>query len=366
MRSDTSQLGDSFDDNRAERGVRGPRHRLCLAGELPYSPRDPRLRRYDEKVRAAHHFSTLVAEGSDGAKRARALYPLVAAAFALNEDAATVARLKICVLADLDEEETVCRTGVDIAVLRTWEALFFDARKCREAIGWVASHIIHPEVAAGNLDLAAKLKLVAALGQLGAVAILDADSRVSVSAGEQLFQKKLALHLKYDRAMTMTEGPKDHFRFIRLYSQLKMQEHRLKVQETKVAEKCNAALRKHELAQFRLEIERERQQVQAAREARKIEELSLVENGARFMREHIAAQEDALDLAELKEAEARAASSPLARLRWARGENPMEQVSTSSEMNPAHAKTQPEVLLPVWLTAIALRSVATAADRTAV
>ena len=61
--------------------------------------------------------------------------------------------------------------------------------------------------------------------------VLDADTRAPLSAGEQLFQRKLKLNLKFDRAMTMTEGPEHHFRFIRLHMDLRMEENRLKILE---------------------------------------------------------------------------------------------------------------------------------------
>ncbi len=70
-----------------------------------------------------------------------------------------------------------------------------DVRGCRNAVGWFAAHVIGPELAAGRSELAAKLKLVAAVGPVGAQAVLDVGSRVPVTAGEHLFQRKLRLHL---------------------------------------------------------------------------------------------------------------------------------------------------------------------------
>jgi hypothetical protein len=69
------------------------------------------------------------------------------------------------------------------------------------------SHIIGPELAASDVDLATKLRLVAAVGLLEATAILDAGSRAPISTGEQLFRRKVDLHLRFDRAMAQNVGP---------------------------------------------------------------------------------------------------------------------------------------------------------------
>jgi hypothetical protein len=327
-------LKDSMDYAQAVCGLRGPRHRWELAGELPFNRWDPHMQSYDEHVRHAHHFRELVNHSPLGAKQAQALYPLIAAALALDEETAKVATLKICVFGDLDSAEIARRVGVDAAVVATWEALFYDARKSRDAFGWVVAHIINPELDAGNVDLATKLRLVAAVGPLGAIAILDAGSRAPLTAGEQLFRRKLNLYLKYDRALAMTEGPECHLRFVRHYCDLRMQENRLKILEKQVAEKCNEALRKHELAEIRAQVALEREKGRAAREARKAEELALRKEGQRYARELESARKKALDLAEREGAEARAAASPLARLCWTK--------AGGSVAKPAALRMEPE------------------------
>ncbi|MEI8374219.1 MAG: hypothetical protein WCJ35_15460 [Planctomycetota bacterium] len=319
---------DSIDYDRVMRGSRGPRYRWKLAEELPFNRWDPQMKRYDEHVQNAHHFLELVNHSPVGVKQAHALYPLIKAALALDEDAVKVAKLKICVFGDLDPAEIARRVGVDAAVVSTWEALFYDARKSRDAFGWVVTHIINPELAAGNVDLVTKLRLVAAVGPRGAIAILDAGSRAPITAGEKLFQRKLNLHLKYDRAMTMTEGPKHDFRFVRLYPNLKVQENRLEILEKGLTEKCNEALRKHELAHIRAQAALEREKGRAARESRKAEELALRREGQKYACELESARKKALDLAERNEAEARAATSPLARLYWTKADGSMVKPPT--------------------------------------
>jgi hypothetical protein len=286
---------------------------------------------------------------------------------ALEGDAAKVADLKIAVFGDLAPAEIIRRVGIDATVLETWEALYYDARQSRGHIGWVRTYIVDAELAAGHVDLATKLQLVAALGSLGATTILDTGSRAPANEGERLFRKKLALDLKFERAMAMTGGPGHDFRFVRHYSNLKMQEQRLKIMEQKLAEKCNQALRKHELALFRAQADLERAKYrQAAKDARKAEELALRREGQQYACELEAARRHELDLAEQKEAEARAAASPLARLCWRKAEeSPVEPLilAVGPEEESGLAMEVP-VTVP-FRTCLRSSEVAAAAARTA-
>ena len=347
-RSNKVKMTKPFDYSRAECGRRGPGHRWQIAGELPFCHWDVRMQRYDEHIQAAQHFRQLLGLSPVGAKQAQALYPLIVAAAALEQDAAKVDKLKIAVFGDMSPAEIVRRLGVDEGVLATWEALFYDARNSRNSLDWVRLRIIDPEIAAGNVDLAVKLKLVAGVGPLGAIAVLDADTRAPLSAGEQLFQRKLKLNLKFDRAMTMTEGPAHHFRFIRLHMDLRMEENRLKILERKLAEKCRDALRKHDLAQLRLKVSLEREKRRTAKAERKADEIGLREEGLRHARELGTARRSALALAERKAAEARAAESPLARLTWKRTGESLEN-SPASSVEASEAETLVPVDAPVGM-----------------
>jgi hypothetical protein len=355
-----------FDYAAAEKGLRGPRHRWDLAMRLPLNHWDRRMEQYDQRVRAAHRFLELVAHSPVGAKQAAAMFPHIAAAVAIEQDPTKVADLKIAVFGDLAPHDIARRTGVDAAALETWEALFYDARQSREHFAWVREHIVDAELAAGNVDLATKLQLVAALGPLGATTILDIGSRAPASEGERLFRRKLALHLKYDRAMAMTEGPKHHVAFLRYFSQLKLEESRLKLQEKRLAEKCNAALRRHEIAKIRAEQSLERAKARAAGEARKAEEAALRGEGEQYARELQAAHMRELELAEQREAEARAAASPLTRLRWGAGDAPSATPRASSVPTQAEAGAPPErpVSLP-FSTLVRPRAAETLAAQTA-
>ena len=113
------------------------------------------------------------------------------------------------------------------------------------------------------------------------------------------------MNLKFERALAMTEGPAHAAEFIRFYSQLQVQQRRLQIRAAKLVAKCNADLRKHELAQMRLEISLEREQCRTAVHQRKAE-AAVPKAGRRSSRELAAAREKALVVAEHAAAEARA------------------------------------------------------------
>jgi hypothetical protein len=322
----TSQTNGAFDHSLAERGLHGPAYRWQTAEELPPCRFNPLVLRQDLQVRAAHHFMQLAKRGTAGATYAAAMYPEIAAALLLDQEKAKVDRLKIGVFGDLTWEEIASSTGVDVGLVKTWSSLFYDASDTRKAIGWVANRIVQPELDAGNVELAAKLKLVAAVGPIGARAILALDSKIPVTAGEHLFRRKLQLSLKFDQALDMAVGPQDAFRFVKLHANLKMQEKRLEHAERKLAEGCNEALRKHELAKVRLEIALEREKNRhTSREAHEAETLILEQLGEQYEAELAAERLDAFDRAEQEEAAARAAVSPLAEHHWPSRQPPLDE-----------------------------------------
>lgn len=344
MSPSTSQPNEAFDHSLALRGLQGPAHRWKTAEELPPCRFDPLVQCQDQYVQSAHHFQQLAKRGTAGTAYAAALYPQIAEALLLDQEKTKVDRMKIGVLGDLAWEEIARDVGADVEVVKTWSALFYDAGGSREAIGWVADHIVQPELDAGNVELATKLRLVAAVGPVGARAALDLDSHVPVTAGGQLFRRKLQLSLRYDQALAMTEGPEYHFRFVKHYGNLKMQEARLQVAERKLTERCTAALRKHELAKIRLEIALEHEKGRSAvREVRKAETAALVQEGKQYEAALAAERLRAFDRAEQQAAAARAATSPLSKLRWESPQSPRDESLlpslpvTLTDTNPTEA-----------------------------
>ena len=105
---------------------------------------------------------------------------------------------------------------------------------------------------------------------------------------------------------------------------------------------------------------------QTAKEVRKAEELALQQAGQRYACELEAARGRELDLAEQMEAKARAAASPLARLRWRKAEeSPLEPLTLAvGPKRENEVPLEPPVSVPFrsrWQS----RDVATAAAQTA-
>ena len=113
-----------------------------------------------------------------------------------------------------------------------------------------------------------------------------------------------------------------------------MEENRLKGPGRKVVEKCNDALRRHELAHIRLEVSLEREKSRTAGAAGRADEVALKKESLRYACELATARRNALELAERKAAEARAAASPLSQLSWKRADD-LWNLSVSSMETPA-------------------------------
>ena len=68
------------------------------------------------------------------------------------------------VLVDIAAEEMGDRLAIPRAAIEFWEALNFDVRDLRHAVGWISVEVIRREQKAGRTQLAARLKLVLMAG----------------------------------------------------------------------------------------------------------------------------------------------------------------------------------------------------------
>jgi hypothetical protein len=198
-------------------------------------------------------------------------------------------------------------------ILEKWESLFFDVRQSREAVGWIQAHVIRPEQARGNGHLASRLKAAVAGGAVVARSILDLESRLPVTDGEKLFDRKLALHLKFDEAVALPlNTDREKMFFMKLYVDLQLRESRLDHAERQLERRCAEARAKLELAKMRQESARQR----SAANDRLRHERETEQARREAQREYLAAQRQARHDADRRAAAARAAASPLARLGW--------------------------------------------------
>ena len=263
----------------------GPRKRCTVALNVY-------VRLCGQELLDACHYRTLCDHSPVGKKQALALYPNIAAAEAINADEAKTRLLKIAVLGEIDVPEIAQQLSLDAAVVETWEKLFFNVRGLRSAFGWIDPHVIRPELAAGRADLAARLRMVCAVGPLGAQVILRADTRLPIDESQRLFERQLKLHLKFDAAMELTlDTPKNQIFFLRRHMALMQEEKRLELAREKLEKKCVEAINRHKLSMIQAEIALERERSRAAARARREEGLALAELGEEECRKQLAAHD---------------------------------------------------------------------------
>ncbi len=299
----------------------GPAWRSKVVDELLVEHSDRLLQACDEHVRRLYDYRRLCLRGPAGQEEAKALYPSVAGAGDVNRDQAKTAQLKIAMLGGLDGAEMAERFALTEAILREWELAFFDVRSVpAEAVAWIHLQVVKPEKNAGREDLAARLKLVASVGAVAARAVLDADSRLPPGVGERLFDERLRLNLKFLAAADMPiRSNREKMFFIKAHAAILAREERLRLAQRRLEEQCQRAREKHELAKLRLEMARERAEVQGIVRGQKERERILKEEAERRLREQKASRLRDQRLAEAQAARARAEASPLASLKWESG-----------------------------------------------
>jgi hypothetical protein len=248
------------------------------------------------------------------AAAAAAAFPLIRQAFDLELDEERRDQLKIMVVAGLTIEEAHQRVGTPPAALQAWEAIFFDARSGRQQFAWLEQKVIRAEQLAGNGPMAARLRLAALCGPEGARAVLDCAGAAPIDEAERIFQQRLNLNLKLDVALQMPidSGPAA-LRMMKFHSRNVLAEKRWELGVRRLEERCRAARERHQRESLRLQERISRQTAAAA-------------NGSSRTRSHGLRGAAALERANLASNQrraaqiacaARAAESPLVRLRWA-------------------------------------------------
>lgn len=328
-----------------QRDLRGPEWRWDLAAETLNDRQGLRLRRFGRDFCDVHHYRMLCEHSPVGRKQAFHLHPTIVAAERLNTDTVKTGHLKVAVLGELDPKEVCRQLNIDEAVFCAWEKTFFDARGCRSATGWIQIHVIQPEIAAGRGELAARLRMVSAVGPVAAQVILKADTRLPIREAQKLFERKLKLQLKFDAAVELTtDTDKSRMFFIGQHAKLLFEEKRLQHAREKLEKKCAEALNRHELAKIYAEIALEREQNRAAARARCDEGVALAKVGEQQSHELLVKRQREKEMAEQAALAARIAASPLGRLQWRHREEFDDKVSVQPEP-PPHTG-QPRVAMP--------------------
>ena len=335
-----------------QRDLHGPAWRWDLADELRDCWPGRLLERFGHDFANVQHYRTLCGRSEAGRHQAVTLYPALATAESLNADLQKTGQLKIAILGDVDPQEIRQYVDVDEVVLRTWERTFFDVRGTGLATHWINSRVIQPELAAGRHDLAARLRMVAAVGPLGAQAILKADNRLPVREAQKLFDRDLKLHVKFNAAVAMTpDTTKTRLSFIKLHAKLQIEKQRLKLAREKLQQKCAEAIDRQALAKIEAELAMERERNRAAARSRRQEADVLAEMGEEQSRRWLAQRRREKELAQQATIAARIAASPLSQLRWQEYAEPnILPFDASVESKPARKMPDNPTPVPVVLS----------------
>lgn len=249
-----------------QRSRHGPAWRRQLA-EAIVTGLSPEINAQDdEHVREMCAYLRLMRDSPIPMEQIRERFAAIAVADKLQEDASIRKQLKVLVLGDCQPQEISRRLSIDSRVLAAWECMHFDVRPARDASDWILLNIIRPELDQGDEYLAAMLKSAWAGGAVVAWAILAAESRSSLKAGQRLFDLKIRLHLRLQQAVELPlDSNSAKLFFIKLHSELMLQEQKLHLAERRLEQKSREALARQQLAEERLALRRGREEARKTR-----------------------------------------------------------------------------------------------------
>jgi len=315
-----------------EQCVNGPSFRWITAKRLAEaSSRASKRRRFwnevDPVTRAVADYIRRCSQGPEDKEIAAKTYPAISAAEAAWNSPSIRDQLKILIIGDCPQEEIAHLCKLSPEAVDAVERLFFDVRGSLNALGWIRSAVIEPEISAGNGAFASKLKLALCGGPVAARLVLTSDVQLPVKSADRLLQQKLQLQLKADQALAMPlDTSRDSIRYLKLYTDMELAEQRLRLAERKLQYRCEEALRRAEVAKYRLERFAQREERLAAQKA--VKEEKRCAEAASFERDWIASSQ--AELAQERARQELATSSPLAQLRW-RSSAAAQPVTPASE-----------------------------------
>jgi hypothetical protein len=314
------------------RGLNGPSWRWRLAVQTALSSCDlPDFS--DDIAKQAKSFAEMHM-GEEGETRAAQHYREIAAAKSFWDDANLRQQFTILTLADLPREQIAKRLAVPLETVTTTELLFFDIRESRQAEGWINCHVILPEEKSGAYEFAVKCRAAYWGGPLVGKSILDADERVSLDKVQRIADLERRLSMKAQAALAVPlDDAQAALQYTKFYIDYDHKKRRLELEKKKFRHRCEEDLRKHELAERRIDASakraeakdkamRQRTERWLARE-RENENVAKMQEDARL--DALAGQQRA--------ANDRAAGSPLSKLTWT-------SVNTAPASEPKETKKQ--------------------------
>lgn len=289
---------------RCQRNWLGADWRMQTAEALATRLKRRRVYRYEPLVLELAEYSALKKQGPRGAAAIEARFALFLQAEQLNGDAAKTRNLMLMTLADLPHQEMARRSGLDVALLQTWESLFFDARGQRRSVTWLSHQIIGKALARGDTELAGQMRLAIALGCVGVEMILDVGKNVPLDDADRLLRRQLKVHLAFERLADIPLASDSQvLSLAKLRTRLMLSEKRIELARENLEARCAHQIRRHQREMERLKHVGLRQPA-ATEESKSV-----------FSDSSVPRPSGTSHLATLSTA----ATSPLAMLRWASG-----------------------------------------------
>jgi hypothetical protein len=234
------------------RGLAGPAWRHDLAS----GPLSRLATPDDALIRDLTRYIALC--GAGRADEAQRRYSDVAAAAAIQADDALAIKLKVMALADMAVDEMAQNTGIETRVITLWERLYFEVRDLRHAHAWLVMHVLNAEREAGNYETAAAMKLAIMGGARAVRAWLAEAKGVPLDEADRLFGRATKLAVKDDVAFGMPiESERERTQYVQFRLKMTNEAKRLAHHRDKLAQRCAAAERRHELVMARLRVRQE-------------------------------------------------------------------------------------------------------------
>lgn len=301
------------------RGRYGPAWRVILARDFVASSRPSPVS--DQLVVDVGRYLRLRDRGSDSAVIAAKAFPQIAQAFRLQQDKLRIDSLRLMILGELDSTEIVARTGLTTPEIGLWMEIFFDVHMSQDPLGWHVTHVVLPELEAGNLQVASNLHVARCGGPHMARSLLDGPTEIPTdsTACAELVLRQIQISsfsMLMNVPQSRQELQKQHMLGMKLM---------LKLQQNKSAEKQRACRqaneeRDHALAERRVRTAEQRAEAaaegRAAKAQAKADQSAQDEQLLHWHQQQAAAQAER----EYADRQARIAASKLLSLPWGNAE----------------------------------------------
>lgn len=296
--------------------IDGPSWRSILAKELASSPKPMWKEVSDGLVHEmAGFYQSLISDQNDGRDAAKQ-FPVTAAAKSLWESPEVREQFIILTLGDCERDSIAKRLNIDLNILQTMEALFFDVRSFREAAGWINAHVILPESKAGHIDLAIKYRHAYWGGAKIAGWILETGKGILGDSVQQIAEQEQLLQLKCLAALEMPlTNSKETLQFLRVSLDHQHRSQRLEFEKEKFRSRAEQGIRDFKLAERRQRDTETRLKERMSVAQRKQERKQMKQERERLAAIQESIQQQRQYSEHLKRID-RANQSPLASLTW--------------------------------------------------